>query len=282
MTAIPTRTRAEIRRDVGYLLYGRDKFAVAPVLTGSTTLITVDVAKRWPNDWFNGASVFAVSGTGAGQQRNITDHDQATGALAPGALWAPALDNTTMIEIWPAGSDPDTINSNINLAVQRASDIVNVYTEVPFAGFDSDLMSATIPPGIVKVVGAYYYENQIFTDFYHESWLNSQGGGGFIVRGNKMYFNRALSNSVAVEDITLQGYRLPIELDADDDTAEVRPDYLTFMAAFYTEAGQAGGQTLDPEQHSARAGQWLKEALAIEPRMVTDWQPNTVEVPGNG
>jgi len=271
-------TRAVIRRRVGYLMYGRDKFVVTTASAGAAATVTADIFRRWPDDYFTGATVFIASGTGSGQQREVSDHVQSTGVLTVSANWSTNPDNTSVIEIWPAGADPNLINENINLAILRAQDIVQVPVTTNPSAISSNLDQLSLTATVVKVSRMYYFENSILYEYYPNSWMDTTGYRSFVQRGGILYVTPPISSSILSSQVQIEGYRLPALLTTDSDLAEVRSDYLTNMAAFYTDAGQAEGAVLDPEQHSARASQWLKEALAIEGRMVTNWKANTQEV----
>lgn len=282
--AFTQETRKAIRQRVGYLLHGRSKFAVGVVTAppANSTSFTSDVAKRFPDDYFVGSAVLNVTiGAAIYPPREISNHTQSTGLITVAVGWSTEFGPGQQIEIWPSATDYDLVNAHLNLAILRASDIVNIYQEVAPLAIDSERLVITLPTSFVKVAGLYYYEDNMYYEWSPAgAWHDIRGPRSWTLRGNKLYLSEPISESIADASVMIQGYRAPALMDADADLAEVRSDYLTLMTAYLIDAGQAEGQVLDPEQHAGRAGQWLREAQAIEARMITNWLPNTQEVHG--
>lgn len=273
------KTLGQVRQDIGYLVHGSPQFVPGVVINSSSpTSLVSEVARLRSTNEYVGARIYFTSGLNAGLLRSITAQDASTLIISLNASLPNLPQAGDTFEVWPEDTDPTTINNNIILAIERASDIVQIYTEANPTAIDSTYMIMTLPATFTKVAQAYYFENGLQYDLSPASWQDSQSYASYLIRGNKLILNRALSSTVGIGNIWIGGYRLPAVPASDADLLEVRPDYLTFVGAAYTDMGKAEGQSLDPEQHGGRAAQWMKEAIAIEPRMITNWLPNTQEV----
>jgi len=273
-------TLAQIRRRIGYLIYGRNNFFYATATGGSASQIVAEFVKRYPDNFYAGKTVYIVAGTGSGQARNVSGSTQSAGILTITPNWTVTPDATSVFELWPDSIQPEEVNNAINMAVNKAADICQVYLETANPTVDSTRKVVTIPTNFVALSGFKYLYSSTNTwyTFYYQPWMDVTRTPGYTVQGNKVYLTEEIISSVAGTDIYVCGYRLPNALSADTDVAEVRPDYLALMGAYLIEATASEGQALDPEQHSGRAGNWLREAQAIEARMQTAWKPNTIEV----
>lgn len=280
MTDFLQETRGRVRRRVGRLLYPElDQFVYGTATSGSSsTLASTSDLVLVPDESYIGWVCSIHTGTGAGQSRIVTNSVQATGVLSVSPNWTTPPDNTSQFELWPSYAIPVSINDAIDLAILRASDIVNVYVESA-AVIASDRMSVTLPAGLVKVVGVRYQDGY---GLWHDVMLRTdqyQDPLGFesaVLAGSTIYLSRALDASNLL--VKVRGYRLPALPTTDSDLLEVRSDYVAFMAAYNIDAGLAYGQAADPEQHSARASNWFNQAKDIELRMGTRWLPNTIAI----
>lgn len=266
----------DVRRKIGYLVYGRDHFVYDAATSGTTTTVVAEPAYRFSDGHWVGYSIYAVTGANAGKQRQITAHVQATGTVTFHAFpnaWA--LGDT--FELWPADVEPNMVRELMDVAVQRAADVVAVpATAVPT--LDSTRKIATIPATLTRVYGIDYVYNGLIYGYERANDYQPfyDRGMQWAIRGNKLYLTQPVESSAT--DIVIYGYRLPAavsDLD-DDDLLEVRGDFVMYMTAFMLEAGDVSRD--DPEASGARSTVWLKEAMQIRDQMQTAWQPNTVMV----
>ena len=90
---------------------------------GAASTITLDASASSTDDFYNGCKVRIVSGTGAGQERQIVDYVGSTkvatiysaGPPAQGSQWVTNPDNTSVFEIIPESivPAPITVSSGI-------------------------------------------------------------------------------------------------------------------------------------------------------------------------
>lgn len=284
---IPFRqeTRAQLRRRVGYLLFGRDKFQYATASAGAVNSATLAFIARSPDNAWVGKTAYIASGTGSGQYRAVSASSQSASTITPATNFAPAPDATSVIELWPEGVLPDDVNEALSRAVLRASDIVQIVSDQQPASLvaitgGTDTIGVVLPANMVRVAQVRYLDSaQTWHNYYPAEWLNRYAGDTFTLGPSRtLYFYPPIPSSITQANMHCLGYRLPADFTADTDLCEVPPQYLIYFAAAMLDAGEAYGAELDPEQHSGRAANWLREAAALEPRMVTDWLPGTVNV----
>jgi hypothetical protein len=191
------------------------------------------------------------------------------------------FDATSVIELWPESLDPDSVNDALNLAVLDAGEICQIRQDITNPTLDATYKIVTLPATFTKIIDVTYkdaganwipYAYARYPNQLTEMWR------GFTIRNGGIYLSEPISSSIAGTDIAVRGYRLPNTLTNDTDLCEVNPAFLVYMAAFFLEAGEAGGSTVDPDQHAGRAANWLRAALSIRESMGTNWEPGTMEL----
>jgi hypothetical protein len=272
---------ATLRRRVGYLMFGgKSEFQTATASAGTSSTVTLDFVKRFGPDALVGRTVYIVSGTGAGQRRAINDSDPTAGTLTVTPGWTTPPDGTSVCEVWPDYLAPEDVNAALNQAILRASDWLNTLVVQANPTLDATRKIITLPASWVKFVDVGYFYQGLWWEYLPQDFYDPMRGRTFVLRSpGKVYLSEAIPSAVPGADIQIRGYALPAALASDADLAEVPAAFLVPYAAFLLDASEAAGPTLDPEQHSGRAANWLREALAVEGRMATRWLPNTQEVP---
>lgn len=274
------KTQRQVRQAAGRLLFPtNDNFLVGTVSSAGINTLIADSLKLMPDDSFVGRIVYDVT---TGERRMITDHVQSSGTITVTPSWTLTPSAADVFEIWPDAYSPDLVNDHIAMAIQRASDIVNVLvtTAASFNVADTNNTLVDLPATLVKLVGFEYLDLGGFPVQYRvgSTWYDTLDMPSAMLQGSILYLNRPVPSGVAT--MYVSGYRLPALPTADTDSLEIRPDYLTYQVAFMLDAGQASGPALDPEQHSGRAANWKREAEAIYAMMATDWLPGTIPIPG--
>lgn len=282
-TRFRQETRAALRRAVGRLMH-RDRFLYGTVLASpepTTTTFALSAAKRYPDDHFNGAVVYSVSGTGSGQSSSTADFAGGSGIFSLAPAVSPAFDDTTVVEVWPEGSSPDEVNDALNRAIGDAEELVHVRTDVTSPVIAVSRRVITLPAGFTELIDVGHLDdggNWVAYPPARYAEHLSEAGKGFTLRGSSIYLSTEIGSHIPDSDVMVRGYRLPTRLDDDADLCEVNGTFLTYYAAFLLESGDIAGAQLDPENHVGRATGWLRAALQIRERMQTDWEPNTQRV----
>lgn len=267
-------TRASIRRRIGRLMLGRDRFSYGPVTVATSTTVNAQFLKLISDEALKGRNVLIVSGTGAGQAAFVTDSEQASGQITVSPAWTTTPDSSSIIEIWGDSLTPDDVNDAINLAIMDVSKIFGVKVSTTGSTFGNNRTNIALPSGFDWIYRVSYVES----DGYMPVEFYTQGDPyQFVQRGGTVYLNGHTLPS-AITEITVDGYRKPRLLRTDSDICDVPSAFVVYMASFMLEAGAAEGQQLDPEQHSGRAGNWLRQALMLRNELMTPWEPNTVPV----
>ncbi len=277
--ALVAGTRATIRRQVGRTLYPRIyEFLYGAVTAPSGTVFTLDAVKVIPDDALVGRLAYFGAGTAAGQLRIITDNVQATGVVTVSPAYSPAPTAADVVEIWPDYIDVETVNDHINLAIDRISEAVGVYTE-EIAVLNADLTRVEIPATWTHIIGVRYLDGYgHWHDYFPtaDPWQDTLGPYTLTPQVGYAYLSHAIPD--ATYQTMIRGYRAPTYMATDAAVPEVNPAYLVYMAAYSLSAGMSYGQALDPEQHSARATNWYNQAKDIELKSQTNWLPHTIPV----
>jgi hypothetical protein len=279
MTTLPyvQETRATVRRRIGRLL---KSLIYGTALSGTSSTVVLDAAKRYPDNaqMFVGSLAYIVSGTGVGQARVVESTVQATGAVTVTPDWATPPDATSVIEIWQT-FDPDEVNDAIDLAVLSAQELVWVSTRVNPTLISSDFKAVTLPSGLIAVTGFYYQTTtaNVYKTYklgQHSDYLTEHPATA-VLQAGQLLLNPALTADIALGDQWITGYALPALPTSDSDTLKIRSDYLSLWAAAHIEASRAEGGQLDPEDHSSRASNWLRMAMALRISLGTQVDPDT-------
>ena len=274
-------TRATVRKRIGKLTKkGKQWTATA----GAATTVTFTEAKLIPDDTLVGQTLYIVSGTGAGRQALITDHVASTGVLTLSPTGT-APDSTSVCEIWEEGTTVEDVNDAINLAINDAQETVLVELRSAPLAVASDGIEVTLPANMVYVQ-AMYVERSTANTFDEYKPVQSiayldEYPFSFALKGRYAYVSPILNATQIAGYSTLVeffGYRAPALPTIDADSLELPSEYVTYMAAFYLEAGQSEGPSLDPKQYAGRAGNWLRQALVRREEMRTMVDPDTVKV----
>lgn len=265
-------SRAVLRRRVGRVLLGRDKFGYGGVTAATVNSVSAKFARRYPDGFYRARDLYVVSGTGYGQEVFIANSIQGSGEFEISPGWETLPNTSSVIEVWSDRISVDDVNDAINMAILDASDIALVREDRPVlaSAFPLDRLSVPIPEDFTHV-----FTIESLTASVWSSWdrTNADTQQLYRMRNRRAYFPTALPSSL--EELWIRGYRKPRRLLRDDDICEVSPDYVVLMACFYLDAGAAEGQALDPEQHAGRAGNWYRQALLRRNEILTTWQPNT-------
>lgn len=256
-----------------------DTVLASPAPTSTTFALAK--ARRFPSGTFVGRIAYCISGTGAGQSASVTASAVGTGLITVVPSLGVTFDATSVIELWPEGLDPAQVDDSLNMAVRDAQEIVNVRQDITSPTLDSTYKIVTLPPTFVKIIDVQYLDaGSNWTPFAYARYPNvlTEMQRGFTVRNGSLYLSEPIPSSVLGPSIVVRGYRLPGMLTGDADLCEINPAFLTYMAAYLIEAGESYGPSVDPEQHSGRAANWLRNALTIRESMGTNWEPGTQEL----
>jgi hypothetical protein len=194
---------------------------------------------------------------------------------------SPTFDATTAVEVWPEGLAPEQVTDAINLAIADAEEIVNVRVNVTSPTLDSTYRIITIPANLVKLIDVSYVDaGGVWNPFGPSRYSNvlTDLQRGFSVRNGSIYLSEPIPSSIAGASILVRGYRLPNRLVNDTDLCDINPAFIVYQTAYLLEAGESYGPSIDPEQHSGRAANWLRSALTIREQMGTNWEPGTMEL----
>lgn len=265
-------SRAMLRRRVGRLLLGRDRFGYGPVTAATVNSVSARFVRRFPNGYFNGRDLYVVSGIGYGQEGIIANSTQGSGELEVSPAWETQPNLSSAIEVWSDRVTPDDVNDALNLAISDASDIclIREDRQLALSGLPVDRLSVELPTDFTHIFQVEALDTASWTVWDR---TNADPQELYTIRNRRVYFSAALSS--ALTQLWVRGYRRPRRLLNDQDIAELPADYLVYMAAFLLDAGAAEGQALDPEQHAGRAGNWYRQALLRRNEVLTTWQPNT-------
>jgi hypothetical protein len=271
------QTRRALRQHVGRMM---DKLTVGTALGGTRGTVTLDAAKRYPDTHFAGRALSVVQGAAAGQIRVVTSAVQQDGVLFVEPDFTAPVAGGDIVEIWDEDLHPDRVNNALNLAILDAQEIVQVRVRVNPTAISPDRLELTLPDDITKVYGVGYQEPGKAAVIYQGVELTwpAEYPSSWTVVGRSLFLTPAPPEAVTLSDAWIEGYRCPVLLETDSDVAEVRPDFLIYLAGFLLESGEIGSQVVDPTQHGPRAASWLRQALVVRDRMSTAWEPNTVEV----
>lgn len=273
------KTLAQVRQQIGFLMLGRGKFQTGTASAGAAGSITLAFAQRYPTDYFIGRQIYIYSGTGAGQTRFCTASVISTGVLSVSPNWTVTPDNTSKVEVWSEDLIPDEVNAAINRAIDAVAQDYPVYTETSGSGLDATTrLFIDLPNTFTHFCGVRYVpagstSQPIYYVHQWAEWANPNATPNYRLVGARVYLSELIPSDAV--SYTVMGYRLPQQLSADTDQAELPADYLVYRAAADLEASEAGGPILDPEQHAGRAGNWFRQAAAALVRIQGRWQPNT-------
>ena len=276
-------TRGALRRAVGNLMFRGafmyDTVLASPAPTSST--FALNKAKRYPSGSFVGRVAYVVSGTGAGQSSGVSVSTTGTGVLTVVPSLGTTLDATSVVEIWPESLDPDSVNQALDMALRDVEEICQIRTDIANPTLDSSFTKITVPATLTKIIDVTYMDaGNNWIPYAHARYSNqlTELWRGFTIRNGLISLSEPISSSIAGSNILVRGYRLPNALIADTDLCEINPAFMVYKAAFLLEAGEAGGSSVDPEQHSGRPANWLRDALQIRESMGTSWEPGTMEL----
>jgi len=111
---MPDITRAALRERIARRL--EDHVEGTADSAAASTLVDADL-KIYPDDHFNGAWLYINGGTGAGQERSVSDFVQTSGTLTLLNAWAPTPGATSTYELHRSFR-VDAINDAINHAIE--------------------------------------------------------------------------------------------------------------------------------------------------------------------
>lgn len=285
------RTLDDIRRDIGKLI------GAVVVLQGAT-LDPLDYGHlihnrllAYNDDTFNGAVLYAPGYPDPGIF-SITDSFRTSGTIAISPTTTPsAITNYGQtLEIWKTPYSPFDVNEAINNAIISVGDTYLVpYLSTPtFITSDSvaGTLVASLPTQLAYFSGVHlvatsgiittYEPIGTFSEF--TSRLDEDVCFATVEVSTTTIYISNLPSGTTTDQVGVRGYVRP-ELPPNGASAiAVRPDYLAYMGAYLVESTKMEGTQLDPEDHSSRAGNWLRMALMIRETMNTRIDPNTVEV----
>lgn len=265
--------RATIRRNVGALILGRDKFAFGPVIESGPDFIRTRFARRYDSGFIKGRTLYITQGLGAGQDALIAEHTQGDGRMEVTPAWETIPGLNSVAEMWGDRVHPDDVNEAINNAIRDVSGIAKVKISATVNTFATDRRSFDIPTEFTHIYRIRYKP----TGAYHWSDVFSRGEPySFQARERVAYLNHALSSDVLT--VQVDGYRRPRVLVTDSEVCEIDPAFVVYHAAYLLEAQAAEGRQLDPEEHAGRAGNWLRQALVLRNEIMEAWEPNTEPV----
>lgn len=281
MPQFQQNTKASVRRSIATLTH-RDSFLWDTVLASpapTASSFALQRAKRYPDEHFIGRVVYVISGTGAGQVTYVSNSALGTGVITVSPSLTPTLDATSIVELYPEGLDPESIDSSINDAIDSlAAGALDVYVETLSPVLDTARQVLTIPDTYIKFCDIRYQDSGgIWRVFRHSFTPESPGqeqGRDFIVEGRLAYLSEPIPDSVLIYKCS--GYRLPAHPSSDSSLLEVPTPFVSFQAAAMLEQSLIGGSEIDPEAHSTRAGGWLQLAQLHRPAgNYTNYLPNT-------
>lgn len=284
------KTVAQARMALGRLML-RGKYTTGHVIASpapTTTAFSLEEAKIFPDDHFQGYIVYCLSGTGAGQSGYVSQSDSGTGVLTIAPAVALTFDTTSLLEIIPDQTTPAEILNALNLAAETISSQCDVYVETTSPTLDSEYRVVTVPSSYIKLCVVRYRDSggiwRVFRYSHSPEQPGQEQGKDFTLQGRLVYLSEPIPGSIPGSDIVISGYRLPAEMVLDSDPVEVPISYLVFEAAGLLEQGLAGNVDVDPEGHGSRATGWLASALrerATAPYI--NYLPNTIilDTPGS-
>jgi hypothetical protein len=268
-------SRAVLRRRVGRLLLGRDKFGYGGVTAATVNSVSAKFARRYPDGTYKGRDVYIVSGHGHGQDAMVSNSFVGSGELQVSPGWQTVPDTSSVIEVWSDRVTPDDVNDALNLAIMDLTQVAPVREDrlVQLAGLPTDRLSIPIPEDFTHVFQIESLDSTLWS-----TWDRTKADPEqlYTMRNRRAYLPTALPSSVT--ELWIRGYRRPRRLLNDSDICEVTADYVVLMASFYLDASAAEGQALDPEQHAGRAGNWYRQALLRRNELLRVWEPNTQAV----
>lgn len=222
----------------------------ATSLGTTTTLIDTTGLAGYPDDNFNGGTIWITSGSQAGKTRPITDFVSSTStltfaafatAIASGVTWeAAAADFVTYADLRQA----------VNLALREIGKILSINTDLETV---EGLLVYDLPVGVAHLIGIEIVENINTADETRE--INNH----WEERGGELIFERD-REPCADRTIRLlsEAFHYEMYLDTDTLSDQVDEEYLVYLAArqamrlAYKRFGKAGKETI-PE--------WLNEAI---------------------
>lgn len=268
-------SRAALRRRVGGLILGRDRFGYGGVLSATPNSVSARFVRRFPNEFFRGRVLYVAHGTGYGQEVVVSNSTQGSGELQVSPAWDVIPDASSVIELWSDRLTVDDVNNAINLAISDAGDIAAVREDrlLSLTGLPTDRLSVALPSDFTHI---FQIEGVNATLWERWDLTNADPEEFFTIRNRRLYFPTALPTSMT--ELWVRGYRRPRRLHADQDICELPADYVVYMAASLLDMAAAEGQQLDPEQHAGRGGNWQRLALLRRNEILTPWEPNTMVI----
>lgn len=266
-------SRANLRRRVGHLMFGRDRFQWGPVIAADGVSVSANFVRRTDDGWLKGRNLFIVSGPGSGQEAFITESSRGNAKMTVSPAWSTLPTVSSTVEVWGDRLSVEDVNANINLAILDAAQIKHVRMTAEITTFNEDSYSFTLPAEFT-----YVYRVRYRSATQHKSYDLTRHGEqyNYDIRNGEVFLNTPIPSDIT--SLFVDGYRKPVLLHDDSDISDIPSAFVTYMAAFYCEGAQAGGQSIDPEQHSGRAGNWLRQALLVRSELNTKWLPNTYPV----
>jgi hypothetical protein len=281
MPSFTRETRTTLRQRIGELTGYMVKGAVT---SGEQRGVLMEIGKLGADDYLVGRVAYVASGTGAGQMRVVDSSLQSSGAITINPVWTTQPDATSIIEFWDQNYPPDRVNNAINLAILSVQQIAQVRKRAAPLAIAPDGSSLTLPTSLSYLASISYLTNSTppivsYDLSQHRDWLYEHDYSAHVV-GSTLYFAPVLPSAPIADPtlVLLEGYGPPTVLATDADTCDVPSEYVVFYASFMLEAGDASGNVLDPEEHSGRAGNWLRESLVHKLNIQSNIDGNVVEI----
>jgi hypothetical protein len=290
MVQFEQKTVAQARQGIGRLMF-RGKYLSDTVLASpapTSTTFALALAKRFPDDHFQGYELYCLSGTGSGQAAYCSNSAVGTGIITITPALSTVFDATSVVELWPDQTSPEEVLNAINLALAGIASRCDVYVETSNPTLDSTRQIVTIPSTYTKLCVVKYRDSGGLWRIYRYSHSPEQPaqeqGRDFTVQGRLVYLSEAIPSDAPTSTTLITGYRAPASMVLDTDLLEAPWSYVVFQAAGLLEQGLIGNVDVDPENHQNRAAGWL--ANAIRERDIapyTNYLPNTIilDTPGS-
>jgi hypothetical protein len=231
MTAL-TKTLAELRRDIGYML--GDVLELTATANGSTTTFIDSVRLGTNIERPTGRDMVFTSGTNLGSVRRVSNSDTSTGTLTFAAVTSTVAGDTAELynfrsKGWTAAEYKRAINKAIDKAWPLFATKVTVSAA---AAFSSTTTTIDVPSGIDQIESVEYQDtDSLWQEIpqamgrYKDGWSVEADGSDVVIRGWG-WRQRADSRS-----IRFTGYTRATALSADTDATAIPPEWLCMEAA---------------------------------------------------
>ena len=235
------------------LLYGQSTSA------GSTTEL-VDTTREEANDYFNGGTIFFLSGSLIGKSVTIIDYSDTSHTFTFSAQ-SSAPGSGIRYAVLSSIYSRNALIAAVNEALSELSPIPMIYEDAAFITV-ADQESYTIPDGVfnIKKVFIATSETEPYTWQENNGWFENEG-------------NLIFDMSIPAEDdmrirLYYEGMHESVDSDEDEISTSIHPDIIAWSAA-YKAALVRSGIAENTEPHTKEfigfAAQQLQRMTVLHP-----------------